>query len=191
MSAQCTLLPDEPDVPATLSHFAPPCESCGRRGTTSAYLNTLTIALKLLFAQQTLTRPPPLATSLLTGMHWTRAGKSHPSLHTPSGRPPYSGGRRLRASSLLSLVSFLAVGCRPATSLMSEPGLDRYNNKLDRSTLVPRRSQTFQPLASPSDAATVRPAPRRARRPLRLPHTTHTSLASCSLSNGRHSARKQ
>ena len=37
----------------------------------------------------------------------------------------------------------------------------------------------------------VHPAPRRARRPLRLPHTTHTSLASCSLSNGRHSARKQ
>ena len=50
MSAQCTLLPDEPDVPATLSHFAPPRESCGRRGTTSAFPNTLTIVLKLFLA---------------------------------------------------------------------------------------------------------------------------------------------
>ena len=37
MSAQCTLLPDKPDVPATLSHFAPSRESCGHRSTTSAF----------------------------------------------------------------------------------------------------------------------------------------------------------
>ena len=46
---------------------------------------------------------------------------------------------------------------------------------------------------STSDSTCSPGAPRSPTSPtsLRLPHNTHTSLASCSLSNGRHSARKQ
>ena len=88
--------------PATLSDVATPRESLGHRGTTSA------IPQHTDHSPQAVVRFTNSYTPCLFRPHYRQvctgqglANLIHRYLHTPNIRPPSSGGRRLRASSLV------------------------------------------------------------------------------------------